>query len=62
MARPAMKFWRLGGYGRYEFELSGGPTLDLGLAAGHQFVGGDGSAGPAGGAGTYGTFEITTDF
>ena len=54
--------WRLCGYGRYEFELSGGATLDLGLAAGHQFVGGDGSAGPAGGAGTYGTFEITTDF
>lgn len=54
--------WRLGGYGRYEFELSGGATLDVGLAAGHQFVGGDGSAGPAGGAGTFGTLEIGTDF
>jgi hypothetical protein len=32
------------------------------LVGGHQFVSGDGAAGPGGGAGTYGTLELTTNF
>ena len=53
---------RLGGYAKYTFELTESVPLELTAVAGHQFVSGDGNAGPAGGAGTFGTLELSTDF
>ena len=53
---------RLGAYATYDFDLAKGVTLDVTLVGGHQFVSGDGEAGPSGGAGTYGTLELTTNF
>jgi hypothetical protein len=53
---------RLGAYATYDFDLAKGVTLDVTIVGGHQFVSGDGQAGPAGGAGTYGTLELTTNF
>jgi cellulose biosynthesis protein BcsS len=53
---------RLGAYATYDFDLAKGVTLDVTIVGGHQFVSGDGQAGPSGGAGTYGTLELTTNF
>lgn len=53
---------RLGAYATYDFDLAKGVTLDVTIVGGHQFVSGDGGAGPSGGAGTYGTIELTTNF
>ncbi len=53
---------RLGGYAKHLFDLAEGVPLELTIVTGHQFVSGDGDAGPAGGAGTFGTLEINTDF
>ncbi len=53
---------RIGGYAKYTFELTKGVPVEMSVGAGHQFVGGDGSAGFGGGAGTYGTLEFDTNF
>jgi hypothetical protein len=53
---------RLGAYATYDFDLAKGMTLDVTIVGGHQFVSGDGQAGPGGGAGTYGTLELSTNF
>jgi hypothetical protein len=53
---------RLGAYATYAFDLARGATFDVTLVGGHQFVSGDGAAGPGGGAGTYGTLELSTNF
>jgi hypothetical protein len=53
---------RLGGYATYAFDLAKDVPLSVTVLGGHQFVSGDGQAGPAGGAGTYGTLELTTNF
>jgi hypothetical protein len=53
---------RLGGYASYTFDLAHGASLNVTLVGGHQFVSGDGEAGPSGGAGEYGTLELTTNF
>ena len=53
---------RLGAYATYAFDLAESVPLSVTVLGGHQFVSGDGQAGPAGGAGTYGTLELTTNF
>jgi hypothetical protein len=53
---------RLGAYATYAFDLAKGASVDVTIVGGHQFVSGDGEAGPSGGAGTYGTLELSTNF
>ena len=53
---------RLGAYVTYAFDLAEDVPLSVTIVGGHQFVSGDGAAGPSGGAGTYGTLELTTNF
>lgn len=53
---------RLGVYATYAFDRAKNVPLAVTIVGGHQFVSGDGQAGPAGGAGTYGTLELSTNF
>lgn len=53
---------RLGAYATYAFDLAKDVPLSVTVLGGHQFVSGDGEAGPSGGAGTYGTLELSTNF